>query len=101
MTHIALEGRCFVLSACQLSKQKDYPSDHQLIPGRERDPEGIMVGGGSMIVSPMGEVLAGPLRGEEGVLSVEVEIDEVCMGKFDLDSVGHYSRPDSKLWLPS
>jgi len=53
-----------------------------------------MVGGGSMIVSPMGEILAGPLRGEEGVLSAEVEIDEVYMGKFDLDSVGHYSRPD-------
>jgi predicted amidohydrolase len=60
-----------------------------------------MMGGGSVIISPLGEVLAGPLRGEEGVLSAELEIDEVYMGKFDLDSVGHYSRNDSKLYLSS
>lgn len=50
-----------------------------------------------MIVSPLGEVLAGPLRGEEGVLSAEIDLDEVMRGKFDLDCVGHYSRADSEI----
>jgi predicted amidohydrolase len=99
MTHIAIEGRSFVLSACQLARQKDFPPDHQLLPSEERDPEGIRLLGGSVIVSPLGEILAGPLRGEEGVLSAELEMDEVYMGKFDLDSVGHYSRPDSEFHL--
>lgn len=94
MVHIALEGRCHVLSACQLSKQKDYPSDHELPKGRERNPEDIMISGGSVIVSPLGDILAGPLRGEEGVLSAEVNLDEYLMAKFDLDCVGHYSRSD-------
>jgi len=94
MVHIALEGRCHVLSACQFSKQKDYPADHQLPEGRERNPEDILIAGGSLIVSPLGEILAGPLRGEEGVLSAEIDIDEYFMGKFDMDSVGHYSRRD-------
>lgn len=96
MVHIALEGRCFVLSACQLSRQKDYPPDHQLPEGRERNPEDIMIAGGSLIVSPLGEILAGPLRGEEGVLSAEINMDEFLMGKFDMDSVGHYARNDSE-----
>jgi predicted amidohydrolase len=101
MVHIALEGRCFVLSACQLSKQKDYPPDYQLPEGRERDPEGVMIAGGStMIISPLGEILAGPLRGEEGVLSAEIDLDDVVRGKFDLDCVGHYSRSDSECFKP-
>jgi len=94
MVHIALEGRCHVLSACQLSKQKDYPHDHELPQGRVRNPEDIMIAGGSVIVSPLGEILSGPLRGEEGVLSADVNLDEQLMGKFDMDSVGHYSRND-------
>lgn len=64
MKTIAMEGRCFVLSACQFSQQRDFPDDHP-VEG-ERDPEGLMIAGGSVIVSPLGEVLAGPLRGRSG-----------------------------------
>lgn len=99
MVHIALEGRCHVLSACQYSQQKDYPEGHQLSEGRERNPEDVLIAGGSVIISPLGEVLAGPLLGQEGVLTADVNIDEHFMGKFDLDSVGHYSRNDSERLL--
>ncbi|KZT57107.1 carbon-nitrogen hydrolase [Calocera cornea HHB12733] len=96
MCHIALEGRCFVLSACQFSTQANYSSTHPLplAEGEERDPEGIVIAGGSCIISPAGEVLAGPLRGREGVLTVEVDLEECTRGKMDLDVVGHYARPD-------
>ncbi|KIJ45626.1 hypothetical protein M422DRAFT_46676 [Sphaerobolus stellatus SS14] len=94
MAHIAIEGRCFVLSACQFAQQKDYPSDHAIAPGAARDPEGVMIGGGSVIYNPFGEALAGPLWEGEGVLTAEVDLDDVIRGKYDLDVAGHYSRPD-------
>jgi predicted amidohydrolase len=94
--HIALEGRCHVLSACQYAQQKDFPLNHELPKGRVRNPEDVVFKGGSVIVSPLGNVLAGPLFGEEGVLTSEIDLDEQIMGKFDLDSVGHYARSDSE-----
>jgi len=95
MTHIALEGRCFVLSACQFAQQKDYPPNHAVTEGA-RNPEGVMIGGGSVIVGPLGNVLAGPLWEGEGVMTVDLDLDEIIRGKFDLDTVGHYARNDSE-----
>jgi nitrilase len=53
-----------------------------------------MCRGGSVIISPLGEVLAGPLFDEEGILYAELDLGEVVRGKFDFDAVGHYNRPD-------
>lgn len=97
MRHIALEGRCFVLSACQYSEEKDYPSGHAGKNPNDLEPHNVMIAGGSVIVNPLGEVLAGPLLGEEGVLVANLDLDDVVRGKFDLDVVGHYARRDSKL----
>lgn len=95
MKHIALEGRCFVLSACQFSKESDYPSEHAVASPDERNPENVMIAGGSVIVNPLGDVLAGPLLGKEGVLTADLDMADIVRGKFDLDVVGHYARPDS------
>lgn len=81
MRHIALEGRCFVLSACQFARP-------------EGAPESQHIRGGSVIVGPMGQVLAGPSYDGEGVLRAEVDSGEIAEGKFDLDVAGHYARPD-------
>ena len=97
MKHIALEGRCFVLSACQFSKEQDYPDDHAVADATNRNPDNVMIAGGSVIVSPLGRVVAGPLLGKEGVLTADLALDEIVKGKFDLDVVGHYARPDSEL----
>ncbi|EJD03984.1 carbon-nitrogen hydrolase [Fomitiporia mediterranea MF3/22] len=94
MRHIALEGRCFVLAACQFSKEKDYPPDHAVADSSNRNPENVMIAGGSVIVNPLGEVLAGPLLDQEGVLIADLNLNEIIRGKFDLDVVGHYARPD-------
>jgi nitrilase len=92
MTHIALEGRCFVLSANQFLTRADLPEDVHPVQGN--DPETVLIGGGSTIVSPLGEVLAGPLRGTDGVLVADLDLDELPRAKFDLDTTGHYARPD-------
>jgi nitrilase len=92
MRHIAYEGRCFVLSACQFSRRADYPADYAPIQGN--DPATVMIKGGSLIVSPMGEVLAGPLTDGEGVLVADLDLGAIARGKFDLDVAGHYARPD-------
>lgn len=95
--HIALEGRCFVLSACQFAQEKDYPEGHSVAdPSAPRDPEKVVIAGGSVIVSPLGKILAGPLYGAEGVLTAELDMNDCIRGKFDLDVVGHYARPDGE-----
>lgn len=98
MIHIALEGRCFVLSACQFSQEKDYPSGHAVADADNRGPENVMIGGGSVIISPLGQVLAGPLLEGEGILTANLDLNDCIRGKFDLDVVGHYARPDGKLY---
>jgi len=81
MRHVALEGRCFVLSACQWMRP-------------EGAPESEWIRGGSLIVSPLGNVLAGPGRDGECILTAELDLGEIAEGKFDLDVAGHYARPD-------
>lgn len=92
MTHIALEGRCFVISANQYLTRGDLPADVHPWQGDATDT--VLIGGGSVIVSPLGEVLAGPLRGGEGMLIAEIDLDDIPRAKFDFDTAGHYSRPD-------
>ncbi|MEI9978386.1 MAG: carbon-nitrogen hydrolase family protein [Edaphobacter sp.] len=85
MRHIAYEGRCFVLSACQYLTKDDWPDDLREAGGT--------IDGASVIVSPKGEILAGPASGE-GVIFADIELDAIQKGKFELDVAGYYSRPD-------
>jgi nitrilase len=90
--HVALEGRCFVLSACQVLRRRDLPAD---IPNALGDsPETLLMRGGSCIVDPLGKVLAGPAFDEETTLFAELDMDEIARGKYDFDVAGHYARPD-------
>ncbi|WP_373513025.1 carbon-nitrogen hydrolase family protein [Persicitalea sp.] len=91
MQHIALEGRCFVLAANQFVRKDDYPERYQ--DGIRDEPE-VMSAGGSVIYSPMGEVLAGPLWNVEGVLTADLDFSLLAKSKLDFDVVGHYARPD-------
>lgn len=90
--HIAVEGRCYVLSCNQFNRRRDFPADYASIFGNE--PETIVSHGGSCIVDPFGNFLAGPNTEGEVILVAEVVLDHTIRGKFDLDVVGHYSRPD-------
>ncbi len=92
MQHIALEGRCFVLSCNQFTRRGDFPADYRAIQGD--DPDTVISEGGSCIVSPLGEILAGPDYEGERILTAEIDPAEIARGKYDFDVVGHYARPD-------
>jgi nitrilase len=92
MRHIALEGRCFVLSACQFARRADFPAHYPAIQGD--DPATILIRGGSCIVGPLGQVLAGPCFDGPAILTAELDLGEIPRGTFDLDVAGHYARPD-------
>lgn len=88
--HIAVEGRCFVLSCNQFNRVRDYPKDY----GLTGEPESVVCRGGSCIVDPFGNLLAGPNTDGEAILVADIDSDQIVRGKFDLDVVGHYARPD-------
>jgi nitrilase len=92
MRHVALEGRCFVLSCNQVTRRGDFPDDipNVLAPA----PDDVLSTGGSCIISPLGEVLAGPARDGEEILFADIDLAEIARGKFDFDVAGHYARPD-------
>ena len=92
MQHIACEGRCYVLGCNQFFRMEDYP---EACRAALADPtEDISCRGGSVIVSPQGEILAGPLWDQEGVLVADLDLDEVIKSKLDFDVIGHYTRDD-------
>lgn len=93
LSHIACEGRCFVLGCNQFITKDMYPAGlqgHSELAGQSE----IMCRGGSVIISPMGEVIAGPLFDKEGILYAELDLGEIVRAKVDFDVVGHYARPD-------
>ena len=92
MTHIALEGRVFVLTACQAIRAGDYPDWYQEEIGE--DAASYLMRGGSAIIAPDGAVLAGPVFEEEAILYAETDLADIARGHLDMDAVGHYSRPD-------
>jgi nitrilase len=90
MRHIAHEGRCFVVSACQVQ-----PSPRALgIDAPGWDPERPLIRGGSVIVGPLGDVLAGPLVNETGLIAASVDTEDLVRARYDFDVVGHYARAD-------
>jgi nitrilase len=92
MRHIALEGRCFVLTACQFLRRSAFPDSVRVSLGDS--PEAVLMRGGSAIVGPLGKVLAGPHFDGETILTADLDLDDIGRGKFDFDVVGHYARPD-------
>jgi nitrilase len=92
MQHVALEGRCFVLSACQYLTRGDLPSDFN--NRISDDPKTVLMRGGSLIVNPLGKILAGPDFSGETILTATLVTDDIARGKMDFDVTGHYARPD-------
>ncbi|WP_257459107.1 carbon-nitrogen hydrolase family protein [Archangium lipolyticum] len=92
--HIASEGRCFVLGCNQFVTRDMYPEEVLREEALPADAPRIMSRGGSVIVSPFGEVLAGPLWDEEGLLTADLDLGLLTRARLDFDPCGHYARPD-------
>lgn len=90
--HIALEGRCFVLSFNQFCRRSDYPKEYDSeFPD---DLDTVLCRGGSCIVDPLGRIIAGPDFEGETILCAKSDMGEIARGKFDFDVAGRYARPD-------
>jgi nitrilase len=94
MRHIAKEGRCFVVGCCQ-ALRKDQIPDSLEFKAKYLDSIGEWINpGDSLIVDPDGKVIAGPAHQEETILYAEIEADQLTGPKWQLDTAGHYARPD-------
>jgi len=91
--HIALEGRCFVISCGQYLTKSIYPQDLQCYHELDDMPE-VLHRGGSAVINPLGEYLAGPAYNGEGIVYAELDLGQIKEGAFDFDVAGHYARPD-------
>lgn len=92
MQHIAMEGRTFVISCNQFNTRADFPADYPAL--QDKQPTDIITTGGSVIVGPLGDILAGPLRDQAGILVAKVHKSQLLQAKMDFDPVGHYARND-------
>ena len=92
MRHIAMEGRCFVLSAIQHLTRADCPADYP--PLEELAEDAALIGGGSLIVGPLGVPIVEPVRSGEAVLTADLDLADLTRARYDFDAVGHYARPD-------
>lgn len=93
MQHIAVEGRCFVLSCNQYSTKDMYPEEISSRKEFEDLPEEL-TRGGSCVVDPLGNFVVEPVFGKEEIIYADINLDKVAESQFDFDVVGHYSRPD-------
>ena len=93
MRHIAMEGGCWVISTGTAIQGSDVPDD---FPKRDKlfdDEEWINVGN-AVVVKPMGEVIAGPLNKEKGILYAEIDKEAARCARRSFDVSGHYARAD-------
>ena len=93
LRHIAIEGRCFVICCNQYMEKSMYPTDLYGYAEIEAQPD-VMCRGGSCIINPFGEYVAGPAFGGEEILVADLDLDQITQGRADFDCIGHYARPD-------
>jgi len=97
LRHIAREGRCYVIGAnpCTHIDQlpADFPRRDEVWTVKEGDG-GWVEPGNSVIVGPNGELLAGPARHEETILTADIDLAQVRAARRLFDPTGHYHRPD-------
>jgi nitrilase len=94
MQHIAKEGRAWVVSVCVALQARDVPDD---FPGKAQlypDPDEWVNPGDSLVVDPMGKIVAGPQSKDPRPMVVDIDLGSVASARRTLDVGGHYGRPD-------
>ncbi len=94
MQHIAKEGRMFVVGVNFCMRGSDVPAD---VPARDEiygGEEDWLSKGNSVIVAPTGQILAGPLIGEEGIIYADIDVADAQRERHQFDPVGHYARAE-------
>ena len=94
LQHIAREGGCWVIGCGNLLRGSDFPDDLPEKNALYPDPEEWVNPGDSIVIAPGGEIMAGPMRQQAGILYCDIEIKKTAISKRVFDVAGHYSRPD-------
>ena len=94
LQHIAREGCCWVVGCGNLMKGSDIPDDFPEKSTLYPDSNEWVNPGDSIVIAPGGEIVAGPMREEAGILYCDIDREKVGIAKRALDVTGHYSRPD-------
>ena len=92
--HYAFEGRCFVVAVGSVLRRDEVPDDLRIFHGDGIAPGEHLLAGGSAIVGPDGNYLAGPAGTEEVILYADLDTSRIAAEHQTFDSAGHYSRPD-------
>ncbi|MEW6211002.1 MAG: carbon-nitrogen hydrolase family protein [Acidobacteriota bacterium] len=92
--HYAFEGRCFVIACGAIMTAKDLPKELNPIEPLAKEPETLLLKGGSAIIAPDGSLLAGPVMNEECIVTADLDLSLVAKESLTLDVTGHYARPD-------
>ncbi|HLG14514.1 MAG TPA: carbon-nitrogen hydrolase family protein [Blastocatellia bacterium] len=92
--HYAFEGRCFVIACGGIMTASDLPSELDPIESLAENPGALVLNGGSAIIAPDGSLLAGPVFGEEAIITADLDFSRIAEENLTLDVTGHYSRPD-------
>ncbi len=92
--HYAFEGRAFVLAVGTVLRMRDLPADLELLHEIPGEPDELIQRGGTAIIGPDGEYLAGPVWGEEAIVTAEVDPGRAVEERLTFDAAGHYNRPD-------
>lgn len=95
MRHIAKEGRCFVSGCCMVLKKEEVLKKLPELKGYYKSVGEFINKGNSVIVDPNGDLIAGPLHAQEGILLAEINLHQLRASKWNLDVAGHYARPDA------
>jgi len=94
LQHIAREGRCWVVGSGVVIEHSDIPAD---FPDRDQlypDTEQWINPGDSVVIAPRGDIVAGPMHQEKGILYADLDTSMAGVARRDLDVAGHYARPD-------
>ncbi len=92
--HYAFEGRCFVISVGGIMRRQDLPRELELAPGFAQSNNEFVLSGGSSIVGPDGQYVAGPSFDSEVIILARINLERIREESMTLDVTGHYNRPD-------
>lgn len=94
LRHTAKEGQVFVVGVSAFLRGCDVPRDLSGADDLYGDADDAMSFGNTTIVAPGGEILAGPLIGQAGIVTATLDLDRIAAGRRTFDPTGHYARPD-------
>lgn len=94
LQHIAREGCCWVVGCGNLLRGSDIPADFPERSSLYPDEDEWVNPGDSIVIAPGGEIVAGPMNKEAGILYHQLDVEKVAIAKRTFDVAGHYSRPD-------